>query len=846
MAFDPTQPFEEVPFDPTQPFEEVGSDNAPTPMEPVAEIPSTQEQDDNAYVLSLNPNTKQGITELQNIMYGNSNITSPELRRLASDRFYSKVPSNVERIEFNDPRNPNKGSVVRKGAGRMLADVAFGKEAVQRQLTDEGGVIEGAKSAADYALGLGSLPSRALGSFLGQGDVTSEGTYALKGLQSDPDAEGIFETDAPMGSTRVTMVNTLKNSLATLYKKELAQTDPAKRQRIKAMRIETQSELEDLGDESYLEIMEEIGSMALSDPGMLRSGVMKGLSTSKKLLRMADEGADVANTLKYGAREVVDEVAPVIAPDGTLTASKAEELASTLVAPPQGFDDAGQTARNMRFDDYTTASGIEEDVLDIIPELKKSRLIDYGRMKQDMLEQAEAGGVEDEILNTLMNQARLRKSKDIVSETLQDVKGIQRPDGVRETNSAGWDYLKSTESGNKELSEYLATNAPNGVGIDSWNTGIFGATDPTFVLELSMRTDPDWAANFNAFIGGFNKSGMDAALSDSEKALTKIFNSNAKPALRKLSKDLLGIFETGEQPSAKTINRTTSKIDEVLRTMEPSDAYFSEFKNMSNQLKELKTGAVEAVLENVPARYLNVPARYLNTVVNYFGKGVPFKIGYDELKHDVASISKISSRLLENMKIKKTSNLTDAEWDNVTKKVNSYVSKIMNSKNKNEVANVKESISDLETFLKGKKIDFKLVDAIDSYKEITKHATPKVKNGEVVGFTMGEGFLKELGKSFDKSLVRGSLASIVKALDLSLTSVDKLTETEVLGLLNSKKAKPLVTKFADKYNLDQTFARRILATNLKDGIGLGRAAKQQSMANDQEQSDPTGFSLSGK
>jgi hypothetical protein len=839
MAFDPTQPFEEVPFDPTQPFEEVGSDNAPAPMEPVAEIPSTQEQDDKAYVLSLNPNTKQGITELQNIMHGNSNITSPELRRLASDRFYSKVPSNVERIEFNDPRNPNKGSVVRKGSGRMLADVAFGKEAVQRQLTDEGGVIEGAKSAADYALGLGSLPSRALGSFLGQGDVTSEGTYALKGLQSDPDAEGIFETDTPMGSTRATMVNTLKNSLGTLYKKELAQTDPAKRQRIKAMRIETQSELEDLGDESYLEIMEEIGSMALSDPGMLRSGVLKGLSTGKKLLGMADEGADVAETLKYGAREVVDEVAPVIAPDGTLTAAKAEELASTLVTPPQGFDDVGQTARNMRFDDYNKASGIEEDVLDIIPETKKSRLIDYGRLKQDMLEQGEMGGVEDEILNTLMNQARLRKSKDIVGETLQDVKGIQRPDGVRETNSAGWDYLKSTESGNKELSEYLATNAPNGVGIDSWNTGIFGATDPTFVLELSMRTDPDWAANFNAFIGGFNKSGMDAALSDSEKALTKIFNSNAKPALRKLSKDLLGIFETGKTPSAHTISRTTSKIDEVLRTMEPSDPYFSEFKNMSNQLKELKTGAVEAVLDEVPARYLN-------TAVNYFGKGVPFKSGYKKLKQDVASISKISSRLLDNMAIKKTSNLTDAEWDNVTKKVNSYVSKIMNSKNKNEVANVKESISDLETFLKGKGIDFKLVDAIDSYKEITKFATPKVKNGEVVGFTMGEGFLKELGNTFDKSLVAGSLKSIGKALDLSLTSVDKLTETEVLGLLNSKKAKPFVTKFADKLGIDNTFARRILATNLKAGIGLGRAAKQQSMANDQEQTDPTGFSLSGK
>ena len=109
--------------------------------------------------MSLDPTTKQGILELQSIKNGETSIVDPELRMMASDKFYSRVnPSEPRVSSFDDPENPKKPRYTTKGFGRQAQEAVFSRDAVERSDYDEGGAWENVKSAVDYGVGaLGGL-----------------------------------------------------------------------------------------------------------------------------------------------------------------------------------------------------------------------------------------------------------------------------------------------------------------------------------------------------------------------------------------------------------------------------------------------------------------------------------------------------------------------------------------------------------------------------------------------------------------------------------------------------------------------------------------------------------------
>ena len=97
------------------------------------------------------------------------------------------------------------------------------------------------KSAVDYGVGaLGGL-TRGFGTATGSGPITDESTYVFN---TQPEYEGgLIEVDTPMGETRENITQGLVNNVGSLYKKEIAQSDPDKRMKIKEYRIQAQAEL---------------------------------------------------------------------------------------------------------------------------------------------------------------------------------------------------------------------------------------------------------------------------------------------------------------------------------------------------------------------------------------------------------------------------------------------------------------------------------------------------------------------------------------------------------------------------------------------------------------------------
>lgn len=740
-----------------------------------------------------------------------------EMRLKALNAFHEIVPKTHSAIEMV---GPNKYRAVKKSQARQVGDIVFGQEVIDRRMTDEGGLWEGTKSVADYTMGALDFPSRFIGGLVTGGPIQSEETYPFKEFSSSEDLK----------SARQVGRNTLRNSTKAIYERMLKQTDPEKQAKMIELINENIDDLAKLEEKSALEITEELGLRMLPE---LAGGLVKGGAKAlEKLTKgIPDEAYDV---LRYGKPELVKGADKLI-DEGGIRTDVVEEAASTLVKPPIGVEDAGKAARDARYEDYNRLADMETSVLD------ERGVIDYKKLREDMAEQSEFGEIEDELLNTVMSRGSIRKAPEVVAETLSDVKGVTRPNIVSDKNAMGWDYLTSSESNADMLRKFLADNPPENVSSErGWAYAVF-STSPTKLLDLAEKTDPKYATKVNDYISTFNTTGKNTMMLESEKELSRIFNSNAKPALRKLASNVLDQFKKTDPENLTTrdINSLTSKIDETLRGMDGSDAYFNEFKQLSNNLKSLKKGAVEGVLENVPSRYIKN-----NLITSIFTSKKPFKESFRELSDSIKNISSISESIVKKAKLgDKSSNLTNAEWQTVTEKMNKYIKDAIGSKNTSVVKNARKNLKELGDYLKGKEIDFDLADNIEKYEDIVKYAKPKFnKKGNIVGY-------KIVGEDANNMLIDAIKSGPFEKMFNGLVSnvARGASDRVINSFLNSERATKLINKLADKTGYEPSVIRRIA----KHAISARKVPSKvtKSTRDDKPESPttlPSDISLSGQ
>ena len=456
-------------------------------LEPVNIAADPRRADPSAHIMSLDPTTKQGILELQSIKNGETSIVDPDLKMMASDKFYSRVNPRAESVIFDDPDNPMKPRYTTKGFGRQAQEAVFSRDAVERSDYDEGGAWENVKSAVDYGVGaLGGL-TRGLGAFTGAGPITDESTYAFNFVK--PEYDGFLGVDTPMGETRENITQGLVNNVGSLYKKEMQESDPDKRMKIKEYRIQAQKELASQMDEkSYVETIQEILLQIGSDPTLLLSlgkhALKQGGKVVSKMGSSSDEALKALDNLEadrlkvtYGEPELVEELSPVVTQlDGgkiALAPAKAEQVASTLVRPPTQFDDVSKQARKTRFEALKVKEAVDDTLLDIdegieiIADNSGVKGVNFKQMAEDAVADTQLGEVVTKGVETLTTG--FRSANDLVTTLFTEIKGITRPRWVKPTNAVSWDYVKNTDEG----AEFYARFNANNLGADKQDINDF-------------------------------------------------------------------------------------------------------------------------------------------------------------------------------------------------------------------------------------------------------------------------------------------------------------------------------------------------------------------------------------
>ena len=825
-------------------------------LEPVNIAADPRRADPSAHIMSLDPTTKQGILELQSIKNGETSIVDPQLRQMASDKFYSRVPIRAESVSFNDPENPKKPTYETKGFGRQAQEAVFSRDAVERSDYDQGGAWEGVKSAVDYGVGaLGGL-TRGLGAFTGAGPITDESTYAFNFV---PEYEGgLIEVDTPMGKTRENITQGLVNNVGVLYKKEIAQSDPDKRMKLKEYRIQAQAELaSQMDNKSYLETIQELGSQIASDPTALLSvagqGIRQGAKTIRRMGASSDEALDAIKNLEadrlkvtYGEPELVEELSPVVTQlDGgkiALAPAKAEQVASTLVRPPTQFDDVSKQARKTRFEALNVKEAVDDTLLDIdegieiIADNSGVKGVNFKQMAEDAVADTQLGEVVTKGVETLTTG--FRSANDLVTTLFTEIKGITRPRWVKPTNAVSWDYVKNTDEG----AEFYARFNANNLGADK--------------------------QDINNFLKSIRSQARESIEESAEIAQTKNFNRTEINVVKKLALRIDDVQKSAKEGKLsitemntiiKDINKTTKGINPAI------SPNLADFDKLAKDLTKLKNDMAKDMADLIPAKYIKAPEVSAGSYTSYFtgedGVAKPFKAAYEALRKDVRDITEFSQRILDQLKIKQVSGLTEGQYDDITKKVNAHLSKILKPTptNTSEAKFIKKALGDLETYLNSKGIKSANVGkSIEEFRELTKNATPLFdKGGKLSGFKLGtDDVLDSIGATFKKDKINGLIKLATKIMSGTVTTGANLSKGASLKTIETAEAvakviKPdVVEKLVKQTGMDATTIRRVLRHVISKGVratrDLNRREDRNKAAASTESIDmPTDFSLSG-
>lgn len=245
--------------------------------------------------LNLNTGDKQkdfeNALQVQGII--DSDMFLDEVRVEARKKFQNRFGAGFDRIEpkKNEYGKTTGAKLIPKSLGRQTADAIFTTEAI-----DEGSIVGGILQPFGFG-------SRFTGTVQNGGYMGSEST--------------MYETDElkAIRQKNETITNTLEPAIAKLREKELAETDPAKKQKIRQTRLGLQQELTRATSPSGMEMVAEFGSASIDPLMLLDVGLMynagKGMYESAKAGTFLDD----AKGLIKGARDVAmqsDEGADVL------------------------------------------------------------------------------------------------------------------------------------------------------------------------------------------------------------------------------------------------------------------------------------------------------------------------------------------------------------------------------------------------------------------------------------------------------------------------------------------------------------------------------------------------------
>ena len=840
-------------------------------LEPVNIASDPRKVDPSAHIMSLDPTTKQGILELQSIKNGETSIVDPQLRQMASDKFYSRVPIRAESVSFNDPENPKKPTYETKGFGRQAQEAVFSRDAVERSDYDQGGAWEGIKSAVDYGVGaLGGL-TRGFGTATGSGPITDESTYVFN---TQPEYEGgLIEVDTPMGKTRENINQGLVNNVGVLYKKEIAQSDPDKRMKLKEYRIQAQAELaSQMDNKSYLETIQELGSQIASDPTALLSiagqGVKQGAKGIRRMGASSDEALDVIKNLEadrlkvtYGQPELIEELAPMVkqaTPSAaeasaaseasekvmriTLDPSKAEQLASTLVRPPPGVDDVSKQARKTRYEAFNVKEAVDDTLLDIdegidiIANSSGVKGVNFKQMAEDAVTDKELGEVVTKGVETLTNG--FRSANDLVTTLFTDIKGITRPRWVKPSNAVAWDYVKNTDEGAEAYAKFNSK---------------------------SLMADKQEINDFLKALGPKARASIDES---AELLQTREFNRKELNVIKKLALRIDDVQKAAKEGKLNIteMNTIIKDINKTIKGINPDNSkHLDDFDKLAKDLTKIRTDMAGEMADLIPAKYIKAPEVSAGSYNRYFtdkdGVAKPFKKAYEELRKDVSNIARYSQRVIDQLKIKQKSKLTDGQYDAITKKVNTHLSKMLspNPTNATEAKSIEEALTNLENYLNSKGVDSSnIIKSIKEFRDITKNATPIFDiGGRLSGFKLGtDDVLDSIGATFKKSTIDGLIKVATTAMGGTAKVATNLSKGASLKTIETAEAvakviKPdVVEKLVKQTGMDATTIRRALRHVISKGVRatryLNRREDKNKAAASTESIDmPRDFSLSG-
>lgn len=837
-------------------------------LEPVNIAADPRKVDPSAHIMSLDPTTKQGILELQSIKNGETSIVDPQLKQMASDKFYSRVNPRAESVSFDDPENPKKPTYKTKGFGRQAQEAVFSRDAVERSDYDEGGVWEGVKSAVDYGVGALGGFTRGAGAVTGRGPVSDESTYMFN---TQPDYEGgLIEVDTPMGKTRENINQGLVDNVGLLYKKEIAQSDPGKRMKIKEYRIQAQNQLaSQMDNKSYLETIQELGAQVASDPTALLSitgqGIKQGAKGIRRMGASSDEALDVIKNLEadrlkvtYGQPELIEELAPIIkqsTPSAaeaeaaseasgkvmrvTLDPAKAEQLASTLVRPPPRAADVSKQARKARFEALKVKEAVDDTLLDIdegieiIADNSGVKGVNFKQMAEDAVADTELGEVVTKGVETLTTG--FRSANDLVRTLFTEIKGITRPRWVKPKNAVAWDYVKNTDEGAEAYAKFNSK---------------------------SLMADKQEINDFLKALGSKARASIDES---AELAQTKVFMSNEPTVIKQLAIRIDEVQKAAKEGtlSITEMNTIIKDINKTIKGIDPNKSmHLDNFQNLSRDLTKIKNDMAKEMADLIPAKYIKAPEVSAGSYNSYFtgedGVAKPFKKAYEALRKDVRDITKFSQRVMDQLKIKQTSGLTDGQYDAITKKVNTHLSKMLspNPTNATEAKNIEEALTNLENYLNSKGIESSnVIKSIREFRDITKNATPIFDiGGRLSGFKLGtDDVLNSIGASFNKSKIDGLIKVATTAMGGTAKAATNLSKSASLKTIETAEAvakaiKPdVVEELVKTTGYDATTIRRALRHVISKGMKSARHLNRREDKNKAAASTelPDSFSLSG-
>lgn len=294
--------------------------------------------------LNLNTGDKQkdfeNALQVQGII--DSDMFLDEVRVEARKKFQNRFGAGFDRIEpkKNEYGKTTGAKLIPKSLGRQTADAIFTTEAI-----DEGSILSGALQP----FGIGS---RFTGAVQNDGYMGSEST--------------MYETDElkAIRQKNETITNTLEPAIAKLREKELAETDPAKKQKIRQTRLGLQQELTRATSPSGMEMVAEFGSASIDPLMLLDVGLMynagKGMYESAKAGTFLDD----AKGLIKGARNVAmqsDEGADVLEGVGGVDGLFIDKAEYTPIEPTQTFRMDTENAGSVIADKPTGTEELDVD-----------------------------------------------------------------------------------------------------------------------------------------------------------------------------------------------------------------------------------------------------------------------------------------------------------------------------------------------------------------------------------------------------------------------------------------------------------------------------------------------------